>query len=170
MQGLAAKTNSQTNSQAGLDSTEEQLQNKPGPELAEHRVAHVPCRWTLHFLGAQPCAPSSRSLPWPQHVFPVVLARTATMGNLNPWGRSGLHYLPVRYPHGVLVGRKVAVMLFSPWSDLGCTSWDNMAVRRCRDNEELLRPVLLSKKRDMELVCMRELPPPWLAHARASSS
>lgn len=73
-----------------------------------------------------------------------------------------------------MVGSEVAGGLFSPWSVLECTfgvligTATSLAVRRYRrgDNEELLRPVLLSKKRHMELVfCTRELPLAWPAHA-----
>lgn len=87
MRGLTAKTNSQTNSQAGLVRTEERLQNKPRSELAAHTVTQ--CRWTLYFLGAPCHIPLSRSQSCPQHVFPILSASVATTGNLNPWGARG---------------------------------------------------------------------------------
>lgn len=72
-----------------------------------------------------------------------------------------------------MVGSEVAGGLFLPWSDVECTVGDGVALRRFKrgDNEELLRPLLLSKKRHMELVfCMRELHSARPAHASTHSS
>lgn len=68
MWGLAAKTNSQTNSQAGLVHTEERLQNKPGSEPAARTVTQCrrPTRTDLAFPGSMaPHTPVPVRIPSP---------------------------------------------------------------------------------------------------------
>lgn len=67
--GLADKTNSQTNSQAGLVHTEEWLQNTAGSKLAAHMVTQCQCPVQMDLMFSSfPCFPRhSATLPCPNH-------------------------------------------------------------------------------------------------------